>query len=557
MFIEFKKIVASLLKEALSKAGYEADDLALEAKGDYADLASSVSFRLAPRYKASPTTIAQRIARNIPKSGLIERVEVAGPYINFFVDTIYLSKTLQKVAEEGRSYGNIGLRQKVILEHTSANPNGPLHIGHVRNSIVGDVLARCLKRAGCDVETHYYVNDMGRQIALVVWGLMQFDLDQTKKPDHATAEIYIRANAEMELQPTRLVEVSELMRNYERGDADTSCMFQDAVKFCLLGIVETLKNLDVEHDTFVWESEFLEDISGLIRDLKQRDYIKEDGPVMVDLSKSGMDKELVIRRSDGTSVYPTRDIAYHIWKAGRCSCMIDVLGADHKLNAMQVGKVLELLGVKPPKVVIFEFVSLPEGSMSTRRGHFVSADDVLEEVTNKAYEEVDKRRPDISEDEKWSIAQAVAKGAVRYDIASVSVDKPTIFDWKEALDFERQGGPFIQYAHARAANILAKADDFDGSYNPELLTDEFEINLIKVIAKFTAAIENVSLNLRPHTLAGYARELAEAFNQFYRYNPVLSAEPGVREARLGLVYCSKIVLRNTLECLGIEAIESM
>lgn len=557
MFIEFKKLVASLLQEALSKAGYEADDLALESKGDYADLASSVSFRLAPRYKASPTTIAQHIARHIPKSGLIERVEVAGPYINFFVDAIYLSKTLQKVVEEGRFYGNIGLWQKVILEHTSANPNGPLHVGHVRNSIVGDVLARCLNRAGCDVETHYYVNDMGRQIALVVWGLTQFDLDQTKKPDHATAEIYIRANAEMELQPTRLGEVSELMRNYERGDADTACMFQDAVKFCLLGIVETLKNLDVEHDTFVWESEFLEDISGLIRDLKQRDYIKEDGSVMVDLSKFGMDKELVVRRSDGTSVYATRDIAYHIWKAGRCSCMIDILGTDHKLNALQVGTVLELLGVKPPKVVIFEFVSLPEGSMSTRRGHFISADDVLEEVAHKAYEEVDKRRPDISEDEKWSIAHAVAKGAVRYDIVSVSVDKPTVFDWKEALDFERQGGPFIQYAHARAANILAKADDFDGRYNPELLTDAFEINLIKVIAKFTAAIETVSLNLRPHTFAGYARELAEAFNQFYRYIPVLSAEPGVREARLGLVYCSKIALRNALECLGIEALESM
>jgi arginyl-tRNA synthetase len=146
---------------------------------------------------------------------------------------------------------------------------------------------------------------------------------------------------------------------------------------------------------------------------------------------------------------------------------------------------------------------------------------------------------------------------VRYDIASVSVDKPTVFDWKEALDFERQGAPFIQYAHARAANILAKADDFDGNYDPELLTDEFEIKLIKGIAKFTAAIENVALNLRPHTLAGYARELAESFNQFYRYLPVLSAEPGVREARLGLVYCAKITLRNTLESLGIEALDSM
>jgi len=557
MFVEFKKIVESLLQEALSKAGYEADDLGLESKGDFADLASSVSFRLAPKYRASPTTIAQNIARNIPKSELIERVEVAGPYINFFVGTAYLHKTLRTVAEEDRSYGNIGLQQTVVLEHTSANPNGPLHIGHVRNSIVGDVLGRCLKRAGCSLETQYYVNDMGRQIALVVWGLMQFELDQNKKSDHATADVYIRANAEVELHPTRRVEVSELMQKYERGDEDTTRLFQDAVRFCLLGIVETLRNLDVEHDTFVWESEFLEDIGGLIHELKQRGYAKEDGSLVVDLSKFGMDKELVMRRSDGTSVYPTRDIAYHIWKAGRCSCMIDVLGADHKLNAMQVGKVLELFGVRPPKVVFFEFVSLPEGSMSTRRGQFVSADDVLEEVSNKAYEEVDKRRPGLSEDEKWSIARAVAKGAVRYDIASVSVDKPTVFDWKEALDFERQGAPFIQYAHARAANILAKADDFDGNYDPELLTDEFEIKLIKAIAKFTGAIENVALNLRPHTLAGYARELAESFNQFYRYLPVLSAEPGVREARLGLVHCAKITLRNTLESLGVEALDSM
>jgi len=556
MFLVFRARVEDLLARALCECAYPSDDLALAVKPDYADLTSAVAFKLAPLLKLKPHVIAHNVSRCIGSDELIERVEVAGPYINFFVSAPYLHDTLRSVEQQDYQYGHIGAEGTVILEHTSANPNGPLHVGHIRNSAIGDTLRRCLKQAGYTVETQYYVNNMGRQIALVVWGMMHYELDQQKKPDHATADLYVKANAELELHPTQMAEVQQLMRGFEKGDRDIAQLFEDAVQFCLCGINDTLKELNVTHDTFVSESEFLDDIDGIIDELSDYGITQNDSSVNVDLSRFGVERKLVVRRSDGTSVYATRDIAYHVWKAGRCNRMIDVLGADHKLTALQVGTVLGLLGIKPPEVVFFEFVSLPEGSMSTRRGHFISADEVLEKITAKAYQEVDKRRPALSEDEKSSIAKAVGIGATRYDLLKVSADKPMVFDWAEALDFERQGAPFLQYAHARASNILIKAVVGD-EYDPSVLKDEYEVKLIKLCAMFPAVIEDVARNLRVSALATYARELAEAFNQFYRFMPVLSAEPAVRSSRLALVRCTRIVLRNVLNCLGIEAVDSM
>ncbi|MGZ4881207.1 MAG: arginine--tRNA ligase [Halobacteriota archaeon] len=556
MFLTFREQVEKLLTKALEKCEYPSGDLALVMKPGYADLTSNVTFKLAPILKLPPQKIAHNVVQHLGSDVLVARAEAAGPYVNFFASTDYLCHALSVILQEDHNYGRVKGDKLVILEHTSANPNGPLHIGHVRNSVIGDSLKRCLEQAGCCVETQYYVNNMGRQIALVVWGLMNFELNSEIKPDHATAEVYVKANAEVELHPIKLNEIRELMQRFESGDPDVSRLFEDAVEFCLQGINETLKNLHVSHDRFVWESEFIDDLDGIIAELRSYGATQNDGSVHIDLSSFGIAKDLVVRRSDGTSVYATRDIAYHVWKAGRCNRMIDVLGADHKLNALQVGKALELLSISAPEVVFFEFVSLPEGSMSTRRGHFVSADEVLRKVTEKAYEEVDKRRPTLSEEEKSGIAQAVGIGATRYDLLRVSADKPMVFNWSEALDFERQGGPFLQYAHARASNILVKTT-FENNYDPNLLTDESEIKVIKLCAKFPAVIEDITKNLSVSVLTTYARELAEAFNQFYRFMPVLSAEPEVRRARLALVVSARIVLRNVLNCLGIEPVDSM
>ena len=270
-----------------------------------------------------------------------------------------------------------------------------------------------------------------------------------------------------------------------------------------------------------------------------------------------------MQRSDGTSLYSTRDLAYHEWKGERADRMIDILGADHKLISGQLKATLNLLGKPEPEVVIFEFVSLPEGSMSTRRGKFISADELLDQVEEQAFVEVDMRRPEMPVDFKQKVSRMVGIGAVRYDVIRVSPEKSTIFNWKEALDFEKQGAPFIQYSHARACSILKKAQE-EGVWNesfdmdPSLLVEDTEVELIKKMAAFDSIIEQCARELKPHTLAIYARELAESFNQFYRFVPVINIDDEkLRATRLGLVNCARITLAISLETLGIDAPESM
>jgi arginyl-tRNA synthetase len=280
----------------------------------------------------------------------------------------------------------------------------------------------------------------------------------------------------------------------------------------------------------------------------------DDETLALDLSGCGFENKYVIRRSDGTSVYAARDLAFHVWKAANFDRMIDVLGADHKLIGSQLQCTLRLLDERAPEIVTFEFVSLPEGSMSTRAGKFVSADDLITEITKRALKEVTTRRPELDEETRRSIAKSVGLAAIRYDIVKVSPEKSTVFDWKEALDFERQSGPYIQYAHARACTLLEKAGTFTEWY--ELETEQ-EIRLAKQIAKFPVIIDKVIAELRPHILATYARELADTFNTFYHFEPVLKSEGKVRDRRLTLVRAAQNTLKESLETLGIDAIRSM
>jgi arginyl-tRNA synthetase len=237
---------------------------------------------------------------------------------------------------------------------------------------------------------------------------------------------------------------------------------------------------------------------------------------------------------------------------------VDILGADHKLVSAQLRTALRLLNVREPEVVIFEFVSLPTGSMSTRKGKFISADELIDEVEKQAFEEVKARRPQENEDFLREVARQVASGAVRYDVVKVSADKATTFDWKQALDFEKLSAPFIQYSHARACSILRKGDQtHEQEFQADLLTDENEVALIKKIAQFDLIIDRAARELKPHHLATYARELAESFNLFYRYSPVLDAAPDLRDARMALARAARNALRTTLETLGISALKTM
>ncbi|WOX56204.1 MULTISPECIES: arginine--tRNA ligase [unclassified Methanoculleus] len=545
--------------ERMLRACTGEEDVLLTTGGDHADLASTVAFKLAKSEKRPPREIAAEIAERIsadPELGDI-RVEATGPYINFVFGPSLLAEAVREALEP--DYGNHPRRpERVVLEHTSANPNGPLHVGHIRNTVIGDTLARAFRKAGYPLEVQYYLNDMGRQIAIVSWGFDHLGLarEDGEKGDHYVARVYIAANREIEKNPAITEEIDHLMQKVERGDAETVRKFRAAVSLCAEGIKTTLAALGARHDRFVWESDFVRigDVDRIFERVRRLPQAHEDETLWVDLSGEGFEKKYILRRSDGTSVYSTRDLAYHTWKGHNYDRVIDVLGADHKLIGAQLQATLTLLGEKAPEIVFFEFVSLPEGSMSTRAGKFVSADDLLDEVTAKAFDEVTVRRPELPEDERRSIARSVAVAAIRYDIVKVSPEKSTVFNWKEALDFERQSGPYIQYAHARACSILEKAGEFTRAYRYET---EHEVALARHLAKFPAVVDETVEELRPHLLAAYARELADLFNAFYHYDPVLKSGGETRNSRLALVDAVRNTLQESLLTLGIDALRNM
>ncbi len=554
MFQEKYHQVARMLRACTGE-----EDVLLTKGGDHADLASTVAFKLAKKQKKAPQQIASELASELaalPEIGDTV-VEAKGPYINFRFGDSYLREGVQRALESG--YGKLPHRcERVVLEHTSANPNGPLHVGHIRNTVIGDTLARAFRKAGYPLEVQYYLNDMGRQIAIVSWGFDSLGIERNagEKSDHYVARVYVAANRAIEKNPEIVKEIDARMQKVERGDAETVRKFRTAVSLCAEGIRETLAELHGSHDRFVWESDFIRigDVDRVMGKIKRLPQTHEDETLWVDLSEFGFEKKYILRRSDGTSVYSTRDLAYHTWKGRNYDRIIDILGADHKLIGAQLSATLQLLGEKAPEIVYFEFVSLPEGSMSTRAGKFISADELLDEVTAKAMEEVTTRRPELPEEERAAIARSVAIAAIRYDIVKIIPEKSTVFDWKEALDFERQSGPYIQYAHARACSILEKAGEFETTFE---YSTEHEIALVKHLARFPAVVEEVVTELRPHLLAAYARELADLFNAFYHYDPVLKSEGITQSSRLTLVDAVRNTLKESLETLGIDALRSM
>ncbi|AIJ06406.1 arginyl-tRNA synthetase [Methanocaldococcus bathoardescens] len=561
--MDIKSNIINALKKVISEEIGKEIDIKLDKTPnlELGDYSVNICFKLAKELRKNPKIIAEEIVDKLKAMNIegVKEIKAVNGYINFYIDYSEFAKhLLEDIDKKGNDYGKGDKKGiKIILEHTSANPNGPLHIGHLRNAIIGDCLKRILEFYGYDVETHYYVNDMGRQMALVVYGIELFGLDKEKKKDHAIAETYVKINKYLEEHPEEEEKILELMREYEDAlekneDNEVVKKFEFAVNYALDGIKETLKNLNIKHDTFIWESSYVRNgmVKEVIKKLMETGKVIKEETYMLDLSDFGIQKKMVLARANGTSLYSTRDIAYHLDKLSKCDVGIDVLGADHKLTAEMVKAALKLLGSKEPEVIFYEFISLPEGSMSTRKGRFISTDELLEEAIKRAKEECNKRGVEEN------IAYDIGLGAVRYNIARISPEKPMVFKWEEALDFEKVGCPFIQYAHARCCRILEEAENKgikdEAVFNYELTDEEKE--LIKMLDEFKDIIRESAENRKVHVLANYLLELAKAFNRFYANCPILMAkvDDNIKKSRLALVKSTKTVLETGLGLLGIN-----
>ncbi len=517
-------------------------------------------FSLAREWKKSPEEIAKEIAEKIERGEYIERIEAVKGYVNFFIDSKKLAnetiKSILKMKDKFGSYESNGI--KIIVEHTSANPNGPLHVGRARNPIIGDTIARILKFGGYDVTTQYYVDDMGKQVAALFWGTKNLSIEsKATKPDHKYVVYYQEATKLMEKNEKVKEEIEEIIMECERGNKELLEEIKKVYQPVLEGILASLKRLNISIDEFVEESKFVIDgsVYEVIEKLASMPQAGREGKaiyLMLDeFGIHGRNKKFYLTRSNGTSLYAARDIAYHIWKGERADIMINVLGEDHKLEAKQVEIALKLLKKKVPEAIFYSFVSLPEGRMSTRRGRVVYLDDLIEEALERAMKEVEKRG--MTGEKAARIANAVAMGAIRYNIIKVSPDKAIVFKWEDALNFEGESAPFIQYAHARCSSILKKAEfEEKSSYEFE---HPSEIRLIKTLAKFPYFVKKSISSRNPSLIANYAFQLASHFNAFYRDCRVIGSDK--QNDRLALVKATKQVIKNSLNLLGIEALEEM
>ncbi|MEM0351145.1 MAG: arginine--tRNA ligase [Archaeoglobaceae archaeon] len=519
-------------------------------ESEHADLSTTIAFKIAKERNSRPEDVACSIVETINPVGYVGKVEIVGGYINFFVNQEFLSDTIKLILSDPK-YGSLNMKGKILIEHTSANPDGPLHVGHVRNAVIGDTLARFFKKAGFDVTTHYYINDMGRQMAITLLGVEKLGLS-SKKPDHAVADAYISANRLLEEKKELEKEVEKLMIKYEEGDAETVKKFRELIEFAMKGIKETLEKLNVFHDEFLWESDFIRNgyVEKVLRLLDERGLIKKEGAWIIEFEDL---KEVVLKRENKTTLYITRDLAYHLWKSENYERSINIWGADHKLYGQQLCRILDILGIKKPEIVFFEFVSLPEGRMSTRKGRFISADELIEKVKEEVKRLIANR--EFSEEEREEIAKAVAVGAIRFDFIKVAPEKPMIFDMRKAVDFERQTASYIQYTHSRACSILKKADEKE-EFKSELC-NKVERDLVVLLSKMPYYVKKVVEELKPNLFAEYLLSVASKFNDFYRDYPVLKAEDEIRKHRLAIVKAVRKVLCLGLDLLGIKALERM
>jgi len=645
-FGEFRSQCEAALKNALgrTKPKIHAPSLSLDIppNPEFGELSSSLCFDWAKQTGEKPPKLAEKIVKAIDVSNFssLSSVKTAGGgYVNFYADfTKFAALAIESVKELDGEYGSVKTEkpQKTIVEHTSVNPIHPITIGQARNPILGDTIARLLKARGHDVKRHYYIDDVGRQSAVIAYGYLKLDKPKSKgKPDQFIGTIYTitscitemqrlkkqlenakKTNAptddilklqrqldewasvaiEMEGKNPELFKklfreiskesdpeavINELNRAYEAGETKAKTLIREVCELVLEGFKETLARVDIFYDSWDWESNLTwsSHVNSVIEELKKTPYVYSERNVLefdaekvaedFDLKKSlGLREDykipsLTLMRADGTTLYTTRDIAYSLWKFQKATKVVNVVGMEQTLAQQQLK--LALYALKHPDYAenqthfAYNLVTLPDYRMSSRRGHYIAFDEVMDEAIKRAHDEVSKRAPHLPEEEKQRIAKMVGIGAVKYALGEVDPTKPVVFTWDRVLNFEKNSAPYIQYSHARACSILKKAsDEVSGNPDYSLLADPIERDIVLILSRFPEIFIDAADGLKPHSIADYANALADKFNTFYAKLPVIKAKPEtLSAARLALVEAVRIVLRNALGLLGIEALEKM
>ncbi|MBN1264476.1 MAG: arginine--tRNA ligase [Anaerolineales bacterium] len=520
--------------------------------------------------------IAEKVLTAIGTPPGFDRVEVERGYLNlFFEPGHYAARVLDEILDHGSSYGQgQPINERVMIEYSQPNTHKAFHVGHLRNVILGGAMANIFSFAGFDTVRANYIGDIGWHVIQWMWCYLKFHAGEEPTGDHTRwmASIYSEAVRLVDENPDYEQEARAVFSRWDEKDPDIIALWEKTRQWSLDGFAEIYQILGEHFDVYFFESEVEEPGKVLVDDLIERgiavDERPEGGPVVVKLDEILKQKKekyrvLVMLRSDGTSLYATKDLPLAIkkfeeWNVDRSIYVIDV---RQSLYLQQVFKLLEIIGFKQANKCFhlsYEIVNLPGNvTISSREGAVVLFDDLITEAFSRAAAIVEEKNPDLDTETKENVARKVALGAIKYPMLSVDNNKVATFDWEKALDFEGQAAPYIQYAHVRASSILSRVKTLPESLIPDYDLEQAEIVLLDRLSRFPEEIQRAARDYKPLIIANFVYELARDFTSFYQNCPVLKAEGAQRDVRLRLTAAARQVLKNALSLLGITAPDVM
>ncbi len=532
-----------------------------QANGDYA----FPCFILAKTLKKAPQIIASEISEKIDlDTNIIEKVQVLGGYINFYTNKNIITKQVLQAISEQEEYGksDLGVGKNIVIDYSSPNIAKPFHIGHLKTTVIGGALYNIYKYLGYNVIGVNHLGDYGTQFGKLIegykkWG-NEYDLDEN--PIDKLAEIYMRINNLCKEDEAVLEQCRENFKLLEQGDEYCTNLWE---KFKDLSIKEFQKIYDLLGSKFdSWNGEaFYSDKTDEVIEILEKTgkLVESEGARIIDLSEQGIDTPCIVCKSNGSTIYATRDLAAVLYRARTYDfdkCLY-VTSYEQNLHFKQIFEVAKLMGLDKKYTdglehVPYGFVRLPTGKMSTRLGNFVKVEDLLNDTIAQAKKIIEEKNPSL--ENKEEVAKKVGIGAVIFNDLSTSRIKDEVFDINSMLNFQGETGPYIQYTYVRTKSVLEKAGNIPtiDEVDFKLLQDEYSLNIIKLIYSFEDILKQVIDKSEPSILARFLIDLSKAYSSFYNENKIIGEDKILQNTRVFLTMATGKVLKQGAKLLGIE-----
>ena len=487
-------------------------------------------------------------------------IKVMGPYVNFYLNYDKFNETIINEIEKNPNYGSLnqGNNESLLIEHTSINPNAEPHIGRCRNSLIGDFMSNLYQFTGYNVERHYFINDIGKKIALLVIGIEKYGL----KDDNFSSilDVYVKISNEAKEDESVEQKAFDYLKEVETGNKEMINRFKSITDKCVNGQVKIFNKLDIHFDIFTHESDFVynNQLDGILKDLEKTGKLREDelGRVYVDLSDYDIPTKepvLVLTRSNKTSLYPMRDIAYTLYKVKRNNKNnYIVLGEDQAVYMQQIAAVLDLLGYKAPELISYSYVLLDGDKMSTSEGTVVLVTDFMKAVRDTLIKEFESRNSEVDEDKLNILVNA----CIKFTMLNVSKNKIVNFNLKNATSFTGESGMYILYSLVRINSIL---NNNKMNLTKEVrFTTDIENKIVKELSIFPDLINELLTSNEPVRLTKYIFNLAGLFSNFYEQVNISNEKDEVlKSSRIKLLQAISKTITNALKVLGIQTIDKL